>query len=149
MARPCRGFSQFEKQGYWMTALFIGHLMKKPFAAIINVSSGLGFMPMASTPVYNATKAGVHTYSLVLREQLKDTRVRVIKIVPPMVDTDLDKAGRDSSCMKFRGIPLSEYIHGVVKGLENDADMIFHGDGEKIMSEPRRESESRLLKPSR
>jgi uncharacterized oxidoreductase len=47
-----------------LTSLFIGHLMKRPSAAIINVSSGLGLMPMPNTPVYSTTKAAIHTYSL-------------------------------------------------------------------------------------
>jgi len=132
-----------------LTALFIGHLMSRPSAAVINVSSGLGFMPMLDTPIYSATKAAIHTYSLVLRKQLKDTSVKVIEIVPPMVDTGLNRVGRDGAHLKFRGISLSEYIPTVIKGLENDAEMIFHGDGGKILSEPRRKSENRLLTPSR
>jgi uncharacterized oxidoreductase len=131
-----------------LTALFIGHLMKKPSAAIINVSSGLGFMPMRDTPVYNATKAAIHTYSLVLREQLSDTPVKVIEIVPPMVDTNLNKEGRDAAHVKFRGISLTEYIPAVINGLKNDSAMIFQGGGEKIMAEPRGELENRLLRPS-
>jgi uncharacterized oxidoreductase len=131
-----------------LTALFIGHLMSRPSAAVINVSSGLGFMPMVSTPIYSATKAAIHTYSLVLRQQLRDTSVGVIEIVPSMVDTGLNKEGRDAARLKFRGISLSKYIPSVIKGLENDDEMIFHGDGAKILSEPRSESESRLLKPS-
>ena len=131
-----------------LTALFIGHLMKKPSAAVINVSARIGFMPMQNTPVYSATKAAIHTYSLVLRQQLKDTPVKVIEIVPPMVDTDLNKEGRDAAHVKFRGISVTEYIPTIIKGLENDADMIFYGDGEKIMAEPRAETEKRLLTPS-
>jgi uncharacterized oxidoreductase len=131
-----------------LTALFIGHLMSRPSAAVINVSSGLGFMPMLDTPVYSATKAAIHTYTLVLRQQLKDTSVKVIEIVPPMVDTGLNREGRDRAHLKFRGISLSEYIPTVIKGLENDVEMIFHGDGGKILSEPRSESENRLLMPS-
>jgi uncharacterized oxidoreductase len=131
-----------------LTALFIGHLMKRPSAAIINVSSALGLMPMLQTPIYNATKAAIHTYSLVLRQQLIGTSIQVVEIVPPMVDTGLNKKGRDGAHLEFRGISLSEYIPTVIKGLENDEDMIFHGDGEKIMSESRSESEGRLLKPS-
>jgi uncharacterized oxidoreductase len=131
-----------------MTALFIGHLMKKPSAAIINVGSGLGFMPMFNMPVYCATKAAIHTYTLVLRQQLKDTSVKVIEIVPPMVDTGLNREGRDRAHLKFRGVSVSEYIPTVIRGLENDAEMIFHGDGESLMSESRVESESRLLKPN-
>jgi uncharacterized oxidoreductase len=84
----------------------------------------------------------------VLRQQLKDTSVKVIEIVPPMVDTDLNKEGRNAAHLKFRGISVSEYIQTVMKGLENDADVIFHADGQRVMTEPRGESESRLLKPS-
>lgn len=131
-----------------LTALFIGNLMNRPSAAVINVSSGLGFMPMYDTPVYSATKAAIHTYSLVLRQQLKDTLVKVVEIVPPMVDTDLNKEGRDAAHLKFRGVSLSKYIPTVINGLKNDADIIFYGDGEKIMTEARGQSESRLLTPS-
>ncbi|MDD5094649.1 MAG: SDR family NAD(P)-dependent oxidoreductase [Dehalococcoidia bacterium] len=131
-----------------LTALFIGHLMKRPSAAVINVSSGLGFMPMLNMPIYCATKAAIHTYSLVLRQQLKGTSVKVIEIVPPMVDTDLNKAGRDRAHLKFRGIGLSEYISTVMKGLEDDSEMIFHGDRAKVMSESRSQSEIRLIGPS-
>jgi len=131
-----------------LTALFIGHLLKKPSAAVINVGSGLGFMPMPNTPVYNATKAAVHTYTIVLRQQLRDTQVSVVEIIPPMVDTGLNQTGRDRARLTFRGIPPSEYIPEVIRGLENDEEMIFHGDGKRIMSESRGESESKLLKPS-
>jgi uncharacterized oxidoreductase len=131
-----------------VTALFIEHLLSKPSAAIINVSSGLGFMPMLSTPIYSATKAAVHTYSLVLRQQLKGTSVRVIEIVPPMVDTNLNREGRDTAGRGFRGISIAKYIPTVVKGLEDEADTIFNGDGTDLLSQPRGESENSLLNPS-
>lgn len=128
-----------------LTALFVGHLMKRPSAAIVNVTSGLAFSPMASAPVYCATKAALHTYSVVLREQLKATPVKVIEIAPPMVDTDLNREGRDAAGLTYRGISLSEYIPTVIQGLENDAETIFYGDGQRVMIEPRGESEKRLL----
>jgi uncharacterized oxidoreductase len=131
-----------------LTALFIGHLMKRPSAAIINVSSGLGFMPALTTPIYSATKAAVHTYSMVLRQQLKNTSIKVIEVIPPMVDTDLNKIGRDSTHVKYRGISVSEYVPAIIEGLKNDNEMIFHGDGGSILTEPRLESEMRLLEAS-
>ncbi len=103
-------------------------------------------MPLVSTPIYSATKAAIHTYTLVLRQQLKDTSIRVIEIVPSMVDTGLNKEGRDAAHLKYRGVSLSEYIPTVIKGLENDVETIFHGDQVKILSEPREKSETRLLK---
>lgn len=128
-----------------LTALFISHLMKKPSAAIINVGSGLAFMPMPGTPVYSATKAALHTYTLVLRRQLSETGVKVIEVIPPMVDTDLNRQGREQAKLKYRGISVNEYIPTVVRGLENDEEMIFYGDGAKAMSQPRGDTESRLL----
>jgi uncharacterized oxidoreductase len=130
-----------------LTSLFIGHLMIRPSAAIINVSSGLGFMPMLDTPIYNATKAAIHTYSLVLRQQLRDTSVKVTEIVPPMVDTDLNKEGRSAVHARFRGISVSEYMPTIINGLKDDAEIIFYGNGEKVMNEPRGESEMDLLTP--
>jgi len=131
-----------------LTALFIDSLLKRPSAAVINVGSGLGFIPMLDTPVYSATKAAIHTYTLVLRQQLKDTGVRVIEIIPPMVDTGLNKAGRDAANLRFRGVSLSGYIPTVIRSLENDEETILHGDGVKMLSDPRGESEIRLLQSS-
>jgi uncharacterized oxidoreductase len=131
-----------------LTALFIGHLLKMSSAAVINVSSALGLMPTVNTPIYSATKAAIHTYTLTLRQQLKGTSVKAIEVLPPRVDTNLNKAGRDRARSQFQGVSVEEYIPSVLQGLENDVEMIFHGDGAKIMSEPRSESETRLLSPS-
>jgi uncharacterized oxidoreductase len=128
-----------------LTALFIDHLMKRPEAAVINVSSGLAFSPMSGAPIYCATKAAVHVYSLLLRRQLADTTVRVFEIIPPMVDTNLNKAGRDRAHLKYRGVATSEYIPAVIEGLQRGSEMIFYGDGEKAISRPRSEAEGLLL----
>jgi len=128
-----------------LTSLFIEHLIKRPSAAVINVSSGLAFTPMLDTPIYNATKAAIHTYSLVLRQQLRDTKVKVFEIVPPMVDTNLNKAGRDAAGARFRGVSVAEYMPTIINGLKNGVETIFYDDGEKILGQPRGESEVRLL----
>lgn len=72
-----------------MTAAFLPHLMAQPDATILNVSSGLGFVPISRTPTYCATKAAIHSYSQSLRRQLRDTSVKVIELPPPAVQTDL------------------------------------------------------------
>jgi uncharacterized oxidoreductase len=76
-----------------LSRLFIPHLGSQPRAAIINVTSGLSFSPIAAVPVYCATKAALHSFTLSLRHQLKDTPIRVIEIIPPAVDTDLGGPG--------------------------------------------------------
>jgi len=103
-----------------MSAYFIPHFIKKKHAAIINVSSGLGFVPMAMAPIYCATKAAVHSYSVSLRQQLKGTSVEVIEIIPPMVDTELGKGSRDERGITFRGLSTDEFTAEVMAGLEEN-----------------------------
>lgn len=66
----------------------IDHLLGRPDAAIVNVTSGLAFVPLVTTPTYSATKAGIHSYTVALREALRG-RVEVIELAPPGVQTDL------------------------------------------------------------
>ena len=66
----------------------INHLVEQPDAAIVNVTSGLAFVPLVATPTYNATKAAIHSYTVSMREALKG-RVEVIELAPPAVQTEL------------------------------------------------------------
>jgi len=72
-----------------LTAALLPHLQKQASSAIINVSSGLAFVPFPVTPTYSATKAALHSYTLSLRVQLQGTSVEIIEIIPPAVATDL------------------------------------------------------------
>lgn len=69
--------------------LILPHLLTKPNAAIINVSSGLGIVPKQSAPVYCSSKAGLHIASKALRWQLETTAIKVYEIVAPLVDTPM------------------------------------------------------------
>jgi uncharacterized oxidoreductase len=68
---------------------FLPHLKRKKSAAIMNVSSGLAFVPFPLSPVYSATKAGIHSYTQVLRLQLKKTNIKVFELAPPATETPL------------------------------------------------------------
>lgn len=72
-----------------MVHQFLPHLLKQKSAAIVNVSSGIAFMPYSVAPVYSATKAGVRAYTQALRLQLEDTNVKVFEMIPPGVKTNL------------------------------------------------------------
>ncbi len=72
-----------------LVARFLPLLEKQPSAAILNVSSGLAYVPMAGMPVYSATKAALHSYSQSLRHQLRDTPVKVFELLPPGVETEM------------------------------------------------------------
>ncbi|PWJ42472.1 SDR family oxidoreductase [Sediminitomix flava] len=72
-----------------MTHHFLPQLMEKTEPVIVNVSSALAFLPLASTPVYSATKAALHAWTQSLRWQMRKTKLRVIELMPPMIETDL------------------------------------------------------------
>jgi len=100
-----------------LTAALLPHLLQQPSAAILNVSSGLAFVPLAATPTYCATKAAIHSYSQSLRYQLKDTAIQVIEIVPPWVATELMGATPTDP----RAMPLEDYIAETMQLLATDA----------------------------
>jgi uncharacterized oxidoreductase len=103
-----------------LSALFIPHLMTKPEAAIVNISSGLGFIPLAIMPIYCATKAGLHSFSLTLRHQLRDTSIRVYEVIPPTVDTELDQGARDRRGQTDRGIPPEDVAAAALQAIQDD-----------------------------
>jgi uncharacterized oxidoreductase len=72
-----------------MVKQFLPHLKTKSKAAIMNVSSGLAFVPLPISPVYCATKAGLHSFTESLRVQLKNTKVKVFELAPPATQTEL------------------------------------------------------------
>lgn len=82
------------------------HLQAQPASTILTVSSGLAFVPLVATPTYCATKAAIHSWSLSLRAQLKDSSVEVVEIVPPAVQTDLMPGHADNP----NAMPLADYI---------------------------------------
>jgi uncharacterized oxidoreductase len=102
-----------------LTAALSPALRKQPRATIMTVSSGLAFVPLAMTPTYCATKAAIHSYTQSLRYQLKSTKVEVIELIPPYVQTTLmgDQMAEDP-----RAMPLKEYIDAVMSILQSQPD---------------------------
>jgi uncharacterized oxidoreductase len=98
-----------------LTAALLPQLKKQPAAAIVTVSSGLAYLPRATTPTYCATKAAIHSYSLTLRYQLKGTKIEVLELVPPYVQTELMG---DAQAKDPRAMPLKDYIAETMKILK-------------------------------
>ena len=73
----------------WMNDAFLPLLKKNKNSATVMVSSGLAFVPLPISPIYSATKAAVHSYTLSLRGQLKNTGVKVFELAPPATETEL------------------------------------------------------------
>lgn len=98
-----------------VSAAFIAHLKQQPDAVLINNSSVLAFLPLASNALYSATKAAIHSYTLSQRFLLRDTSVKVIEIAPPWVDTDLIYKSGDP-----RAMPLDDFIRETFDKLATD-----------------------------
>jgi short-subunit dehydrogenase involved in D-alanine esterification of teichoic acids len=101
---------------------FTPYLLTQNDPAILTVTSGLAFVPLAMTPTYNATKAALHSYTQSLRIQLADTPIQVIELAPPAVRTTLLNQENDE-----RAMPLDEYLTETVELLQKhpDADEIL------------------------
>jgi uncharacterized oxidoreductase len=96
-----------------LTAALLPLLEKQPHSVIMNVSSGLAFVPLAPTPTYCATKAAIHSYTQSLRYQLQGSTTEVLELVPPYVATDLLNGASDP-----RAMPLEKFIAEVMEILK-------------------------------
>ncbi len=101
-----------------LTAALLPLLQKQGRSAVMNVSSGLAFVPMAVTPTYCATKAAIHSYTLSLRHQLRGTSTEVLELIPPYVQTDLTPG----QAVDPRAMPLDQYIAEVMQILTTQPD---------------------------
>ena len=93
------------------------HLKSKPSAAIVNVSSGLAFVPLPISPIYCATKAGLHSFTQSLRFQLKKTKITVFEVAPPATETPLLSAefARDLKDVKL--MPVADMVKASLAGM--------------------------------
>ncbi len=99
-----------------LTAAVLPHLLRQPRAAVLTVSSGLAFVPLALNPTYCATKAAIHSWTQSLRYQMQGTSVEVIEIAPPYVQTELTGERQKNDPM---AMPLDEYLQETVSLLES------------------------------
>ncbi|QPH38700.1 SDR family oxidoreductase [Pedobacter endophyticus] len=110
-----------------LSNLLLPALHKKKNAAIINVTSALAFVPYTAVPVYSATKAAIHSFTLSLRHQLKDTDIAVLEIIPPAVNTDLGGKG-----LHTYGVDVTEFTTSVLNRLANGEEEVGYGGSEEI-----------------
>jgi len=103
-------------------------LARKDGAAIVNISSGLGFCPIARMPVYCATKAALHSLTLSTRHQMRDLGISVYEIVPPTVDSEL---GREHRATRI-GVPVSQFVDGMLEALESGEPESAIGEAEGL-----------------
>lgn len=94
-----------------LTAALLPLLQRQPRSAVVNVTSGLAFVPRADAPTYCATKAALHSYTVSLRHQLRGTATDVVELIPPYVQTDLTPG----QAADPHAMPLDEFIAEVMR----------------------------------
>ena len=119
-----------------LSALFIPHLIKQNKSAIVNITSGLAFTPLAIVPIYCATKAGLHSFSQSLRHQLRDTSIKVFEVAPPIVNTELDRGARENREQENVGILPMEVAEAAIKGMKEDQLEVVIGLASNLRSAP-------------
>jgi uncharacterized oxidoreductase len=101
-----------------MIQQFLPHLRSRPGAAIVNVSSGLAFIPFSISPVYSATKAAMHSFSQSLRAQLEGTGVTVIELAPPGVETPLFRGEFEQETKGVKAMDVRVLAKHAIDGIE-------------------------------
>ena len=124
-----------------LAMLFIPHLLGQANPVLINVTSGLAFSPLARVPVYCATKAGLHSFTLSLRRQLDATPIEVVEIIPPAVDTDLGGPG-----LHTFGVALDPFADHVMARLDAGDAEITYGFSEKASRASRAELDETFVR---
>lgn len=107
-----------------LTSLFI---KMKSLNTILNVTSGLSFVPLIKMPVYSASKAFFHSFTLSLRQMVKSSNIEVIEIIPPALNTDLGGKG-----LHVSSPPVSEFIEAVFRQLKEGKSEISLGFSEAM-----------------
>lgn len=117
---------------------FLQHFKTKRSATVMNASSIPGFIPFnIINPVYNATKAWVHFWTMNLRIQLKGSNIKVVEIVPPTAATNLHRDTKDPGDNKRdenpNALSIEEFIDYVSKGWDEDKDVVGAGSGVELV----------------
>jgi uncharacterized oxidoreductase len=117
----------------WMVHRFLPQLKAQSAAAIVNVSSGLAFVPLPTSPVYCATKAGLHSFTQSLRVQLKNTKVQVFELAPPATATTLlDTTMTAEDRKEVTVMPTDQLVAATLKGLSRDELEIRPGQSNQL-----------------
>jgi uncharacterized oxidoreductase len=110
-----------------MVQQFLPHLRGRKQSAIVNVSSGLAFVPLAISPIYSAAKAGLHAYTRALRVQLAGSGVQVFELAPPPVETRLMRAEFEAELKQSKGMSAEALARVAIAGIERGRDEIRPG----------------------
>ena len=101
-----------------MVQQFLPHFRTLREALIVNVSSGLAFIPMPASPVYCATKAAIHSYTQSLRAQMQGSGVWVVELAPPGTETPLLRREFEAEMKGQKGMNVTALVDKALAGIE-------------------------------
>jgi uncharacterized oxidoreductase len=101
-----------------MVQQFLPHLKTRENALIVNVSSGLAFIPLPLSPVYSATKAAIHAFTQSLRVQIAGSNVTVIELAPPAVETPLFRGEFKEEMKGQKAMHVEDLVRRAISGIE-------------------------------
>ncbi len=110
-----------------MVQAFLPQLKAKPNALIVNVSSGLAFVPFALSPIYSAAKAGLHAYTRSLRAQLMRSKIRVVELAPPGTETPLFRGEFEKEMKGQKAMDVQALVKQALAGIESGKTEIRPG----------------------
>lgn len=111
---------------------FLPLLLRQPEAAILNVTSALAFLPYPIVPIYSAAKAGLRSYTLSLRTQLRGTGVRVYELAPPTTETEMLNGFRRSDLKDVSIMKASEVARVTIREMEKNNCEICPGQASRL-----------------
>lgn len=104
-----------------LTTALLPHLLARPEAAIVNITTGLIYAPFGNTPGYSAAKAGLHGFTRSLRWQVRNTNLKVVELMPPAVDTNMTRRYDGSKT------DAASIAKALMQGLANGVDEVRPG----------------------
>lgn len=110
-----------------MVQQFLPHLQSRLNALIVNVSSGLAFVPLPLSPIYSAAKAGIHAYTRCLRAQLKGSNVTIVELALPLTQTPLVTPGSSDHMKGQKGMPVEVLARRTLAAIETGKTEIRPG----------------------
>jgi uncharacterized oxidoreductase len=115
-----------------MNDVFLPLLKGKNNSAIVNVTSGLAFVPLPISPVYCASKAALHSYTLSLREQLRNTAIKVFELAPPATDTELLADFNEEEMKGTKIMSVQAMVADFIKSFSNNKYEICPGQSSQL-----------------
>lgn len=116
----------------WMNDTFLPLLKRNKNSATITVTSGLAFVPLPVSPVYCASKAALHSYTISLREQLRNTSVNVFELAPPATKTELLAGFNEEDMKGISAMSVQSMVADFLKGFANDKFEICPGQASQL-----------------